>query len=308
ALVALKAGNLDLMGLWRGLTPLQHLKQTNAPGFESRFRKVIAYSPGYVYIGWNQERRLFRDRELRRALAHFVDRDRIIEKVLFGFGEKIDSPVYKFRPEYNTDIEGYPFDPKTGRDLLEAAGWIDADGDGVREKVIDGKRTPLRFEIISNSGNEIRKNVGLIVIDQLRRNGVDASFREVDWSILLEKVKNFDYDAVILGWGMSVSDPDLYQLWHSSQAVSGGSNHVAFRSAEADRILEDYRREFDEERRIQLYRRLQEIIHEEAPYVFLFMEKTISVVHRRFRNTVWYPTGGPNTGEWWVPPSERRYG
>lgn len=302
ALVALKAGTLDLMSL----TPLQHLKQTGTPGFRARFKKEIAYTPTYSYIGWNELRPMFRETAVRRALARFIDRDRIIQKVLFGFGEKIDSPVYRFSQEYDTDIKGYEFDPELGRRELDEAGWIDSDG--VRDKLVDGKRVRLRFEVISNSGNQIRKNVGLIVTDELRRAGVDATFRELDWSILLSRIENFDYDAVILGWQFSPVDPDLYQIWHSSQAVPGGSNHVAFKNAEADRILVEYRRTFDKQRRIQLYRRLQEIIHDEAPYAFLFMQKGISAVDRRFRNTNWYPTGGPLVNEWWVPLPEQRYG
>ncbi len=304
ALVALKAGTLDLMSL----SPLQHLKQTDTPGFRSRFEKKIAYSPTYSYIGWNETRPIFRDKRVRQALAHFIDRDRIIQKVLFGFGEKVNSPVYFFRPEYNKNLKGYAFDPELGKRKLAEAGWSDSDGDGVLDRVIGGKPTPLRFEIIFNSGNEIRKNVGLIVIDEMKRAGIDVSLREVDWSILLEKVEHFNYDAVILGWAFSAGDTDLYQIWHSSQAVAGGSNHVAFKNAEADRILEEYRREFDEQRRIQLYMRLQEIIEEEAPYAFLYIPKGISAFDRRFRNTRWYPTGGPNLNEWWVPLALQRYG
>ncbi len=304
ALVALKAGTLDTMGL----SPLQHLKQTSTPGFEKRFAKQIGYTPTYIYIGWNQLRPFFRDKRVRQALSHFVDRDRIIEKVLFGFGENINSPVYKFSPEYDRDIPDRKFDPARGRRLLDEAGWVDHDGDGIRDKLIDGRTTPLRFEIISNSGNTTRRNVGLLTVGEMKRAGIDVAFREVDWSILLGAVEKFDYDAVILGWQFSANDPDLYQVWHSSQAVPGGSNHVAFKNAEADRILVEYRKEFDKERRIRLYRRLQEIIHEEAPYTFLFMQKGISAYDRRFRGVVWYPSGRALVNEWWVPIAEQRYG
>jgi peptide/nickel transport system substrate-binding protein len=304
ALVALKAGTLDLMGL----TPLQHTKQTNTPGFRKRFAKQLAYTPSYTYLGWNQRRPVLREKKVRQALARLVDRDRIIDKVLLGFGEKIDSPIYKFLPEYNHEIPGYSFDPATAARMLDEAGWTDSDGDGVRDKIVDGLRIPLAIEIVSNSGNSLRKNVGLIVIDELRRAGIAATFREVDWSIMLDKVsKKFDYDAVILGWAMSVGDTDLFQVWHSSQAIPDGSNHVGFRNAEADGILEEYRRTFDEGKRIRLYRRLQEIIYDEAPYAFLYMPKAISAYDRRFRNTIWYPTGSPNVNEWWVPATEQRY-
>jgi peptide/nickel transport system substrate-binding protein len=304
ALVALKAGTLDFMGL----TPLQHIKQTDTPGFRARFEKKIAFTPSYTYIGWNQLRPVFRETAVRQALSHLVDRDRIIQRVLFGYGEKIDSPVYRFSPEYNLELKGYAFDPELGGRMLDAAGWTDHDGDGIRDKAIDGRPTALRFELISNSGNAARRNIGLIVIDEMRRAGIDATFREVDWSILLDRIHRFDYDAVILGWQFSPNDPDLYQLWHSSQAVPGGSNHVSFKIAEADRILVDYRREFDKERRIALYRRLQEIILAEAAYTFLYMPKGISAVDRRFRDATWYPTGQPLVNEWWVPTAAQKYG
>ena len=304
ALVSLKAGTLDFMRL----TPLQYLKQTNTPGFESRYAKHVGFVPRYEYIGWNQLRPMFAEKAVRQALAHFIDRDHIIQSVLFGLAEKIDSPVYKFSPEYNVDIKGYPFDPAEGRRLLDEAGWKDSDGDGVRDKVIDGKRVPLRFELISNSANPLRKNVGLVVTEELRRAGVDASFREVDWSILLERLDKHDFDACIMGWQFSPADPDLFQIWHSSQTVLGGSNYVSFKNAEADRILVAYRREFDKGKRIELYNRLQEIIHDEAPYAFLYMPKSIDAYSRRFRGVHWYPTGQTDTLEWWVPLPLQKYG
>jgi peptide/nickel transport system substrate-binding protein len=304
ALVSLKAETLDYMTL----TPLQHLKQTNTPGFEARYARHDGFVPSYLYIGWNALRPVFADKRVRQALAHFVDRDRIIQKVVFGFAEKVDSPVYRFSPEYNTVIRGYEFDPAAGRRLLDEAGWQDADGDGIRDKMIDGKRVPFRFEMISNSGNAIRRNIGLVVTDELRRAGIDASFREVDWSIMLQQLDHQDFDAVIIGWQFSAADPDLYQIFHSSQAVPGGSNYVSFKNPEADQILVAYRREFDKDKRIQLYSRLQEVIHEEAPYGFLYMPKSIEAYSRRFRDVHWYPSGQTLTLQWWVPLALQKYG
>ncbi|MGH7803760.1 MAG: ABC transporter substrate-binding protein, partial [Candidatus Binatia bacterium] len=192
--------------------------------------------------------------------------------------------------------------------LLDDAGWVDRDGDGVREKTIHGKPVPLRFELISNSGNAIRKNIGLIIVSEFRRAGIDASFRELDWSIMLQRLDNREYDAVIIGWQFSPAEPDLYQIWHSTQTARGGSNHVNFVNAEVDRLLVEYRREFEEQKRIELYRRVQEIIHEEAPYDFLFMSKAVTAYDRRFRGVRWFKTGSTNTGEWWVPLAEQRYG
>ncbi len=149
--------------------------------------------------------------------------------------------------------------------------------------------------------------MGLVVIDEMKRAGIDASFRGVDWSIMLGQVKRFDYDAVILGWGMGLSPPDPYQLWHSSQAVEGGSNHVYFKNEEVDEILEAYRVEFDYAKRKVLIDRFQEIISAEQPYTFLFMQRAITAWDRRFHGVTWYPTGSTDMNEWWVPLAGQRY-
>lgn len=303
-LVSFKSGDLDVISL----TPLQYTRaDTRTARFEKRAATHKSMRPAYTYIGWNQKRRLFQDRDLRRALGMFVDKAALIEKVLFGLGRPVESPIYIQRPEYNRSLPPHVFDPEKGKALLAEAGWSDTDGDGVLDKEIDGERVPLRFEIISNSGNDIRKAVGLTVIDEMKRAGVDASFREVDWSIMLNKVKTFDYDAVILGWAMGVTPPDSYQLWHSSQAVEGGSNHIAFSNAEVDGILERYRTEFDEAKRIEMYNRFQEILHQEQPYTFLFLQESITAWDRRFAGVTWYEHGSSDLGEWWVPVERQKY-
>jgi peptide/nickel transport system substrate-binding protein len=290
------------------LTPIQHKREdTNTEKFRAAAEKKVYVAPGYSYIGWNEKRPIFQDARVRRALGHLVDRPRMIEKILLGLGEPVESPIFVRRPEYNRNLTPYPFDPERGRALLAEAGWADSDGDGVLDKELSGVRTPLRFEIVTNSGNPIRKAVGLTVIDEFKRAGVDASLREIDWSILLNKVKGFDYDAVVLGWAMDVTPPDAYQVWHSSQAVAGGSNHISYRNDEVDRILEAYRVEFDAARRKQLYDRFQEILHEEQPYTFLFMQNAITAWERRFRGVHWYPSENTDMAEWWAPARLQKY-
>ena len=304
ALVALKRGELDVMGL----TPLQDKVNKNNARFHEKVATEQHFSPGYSYIGWNQEKRVFQDRRVRQALSHFVDKRNLVDKVLLGLGVSIESPIYFERPEYNQQLEPYAFDPERGKALLTEAGWTDSDGDGVREKNFDGERVPLRFEIISNSGNDIRRDIALTVVDEMKKAGIDASFRSLDWTIMLDKVRKHDYEAVILGWGMSVLVPDLYQVWHSSQSVLGGSNYISFKNDEADEILEKYRLEFDPAERKLLYDRLQRILYDEQPYTFIFTQKGITAWDRRFEGVRWYRTGGSDLHEWWVPRELQRHG
>jgi peptide/nickel transport system substrate-binding protein len=303
ALTRLKSGSLDYM---EALQPVQHVRGTSSERFKREFKKYEYYAPTYTYIGWNNEHPIFRDKRVRRAMTYFTDRKQIVKSVLFGLGEVVDSHIYFFRPEYDKSLVSYPFDPNKAMALLNEAGWKDTDGDGVLDKVINGKKVPLRFEIKVNSGNAVRKSVALVLLDELKKHGIAASVRELDWTIFLNDVKNHQFDAVVLGWQMSTTEPDAYQVWHSSQAANKGSNAVSYKNTRVDEILERYRREFDARKRIQMYKEFQEIIHDEQPYTFLYVGKRVSAVHRRFQGVEVFPDG-LRPIDWWVPVAQQKY-
>ena len=303
AFIELTNGNLD----YHSLRPLEFKDKSWSADFTQRFLKGIEYSSGYTYIGWNNIHPIFRDRQVRLAMTYLTDRESMVENLLFGLGEPVEGPIHKFRPEYDHDLEPYLYDPDGALDMLEEAGWSDSDDDGILDKVIDGEKVPFRFEFLVNSGNQIRKDIALVVQSELQDIGIVCEVRELDWSVFLDRVKNKDFAAVTLGWSGSLRfPPDGYQIWHSSQAQSGGSNFISFKNPEVDQILEEYRREFDMEKRIALYRRFQEILHKEQPYTFLWKGRTAQAYSRRFRGVNWYPIGA-DTQEWWVNPADRFY-
>jgi peptide/nickel transport system substrate-binding protein len=239
-------------------------------------------------------------------MTYLTNRKQIVQTVLFGLGEVVDSHIYLFRPEYDKSLVSYPFDPKKAIALLNEAGWKDTDGDGILDKLIDGKQVPLSFEIKINAGNAVRESVALVLMDELKNHGIAASVRQLDWTIFLNDVKNHQFDAVVLGWQMSTTDPDAYQVWHSSQAANKGSNAISYKNAHVDEILEQYRREFDPQKRIELYKEFQQILHDEQPYTFLHVRKTVSAVHRRFQGVEVFPDG-LRPIDWWVPAAKQKY-
>src|SRR5699024_7068687 len=138
-----------------------------------------------------------------------------------------------------------PFDPNKAKALLAQAGWKDSDGDGILDKVIDGRKTPFKFQILLNSGNDRRKSIGLIFVQDLKKIGVDASTQSIDGTLCLIRTRDGAYDGYIGGWVSSVVEGDMRQLWHSSQSARGGSNYVRFRNARVDSLIEAIRSEFD---------------------------------------------------------------
>lgn len=303
ALTTLKSGGLDVMSL----QPLQHMQQTSAERFKKDFEKYEYFAPNYTYLGWNNDHPIFQDKRVRKAMTYLADRKQMVKTILFNLGQVVDGPIYFYRPEYDKSLASHPYDPKKAMALLGEAGWKDTDGDGILDKIIDGKKVPFRFEIKFNSGNATRKSVALTLQDELKKHGITATVRELDWTVFLDDVRNRKFDAMILGWAMSVTEPDAYQVWHSSQAANKGSNHIAYKNPRVDKILEEYRREFDPKKRIELYREFQRILHDEQPYTFLFTPKSISAVSRRFRGVEVLPIGGLRPLDWWTPAASQKY-
>ena len=303
AFIELTNGNID----YHSLRPLEFREKSWSEDFIRRFLKGVKYGDGYMYIGWNNAKPIFRDKRVRQALTHLTDREGMIENLLFGLAESIEGPINKFRPEYNHDLQPLGYDPERALDLLDEAGWADSDDDGILDKVVDGEKVDFRFEILVNSGNQIRKDVALTLQYELQDIGIDCQVRELDWSIFLQKVRGKEFDAVVLGWVTSPKfAPDSYQIWHSSQAENNGSNYIGFNSEEIDGILAAYRLGFDAQKRIAMYQRLQEILHEEQPYTFLWKSRTAQAYSRRFANVNWYPAG-PQLKEWFVDDDNRFY-
>lgn len=296
ALQVLKRQELDVASL----TPIQWEKQTNSPDFEKHFDKFSYFTPNYSYIGWNSKRPFFADKRVRTALTHLVNRDLILDKVMYGLGAIVTNPFYINSPEYDKSIEPIPYDPAAARKLFEEAGWVDHDGDGIRDK--DGVK--FSFEFLIPGGSETGEKIATILKEELDGIGINMTIRKTEWAVFTTRLNERNFDAVTLAWSMGI-ESDPYQIWSSTQAEAG-SNFIGFKNAEVDRLIETARKEFDRDKRIELYRQFSEIIHEEQPYTFLFCRKATVAVNKRFENVTVYPLGIEPT-EWYVPLPLQRY-
>lgn len=305
ALTGLKKGEIDMV---RSLTPDLFYNQTNSKKFTENYNKETFYYPSYTYLGWNNAHPIFKDKMVRRAMTHLCNRKQIIESVYYNDGQIAKSSVYFKRPEFNDGIEPYSFNPEIARNLLKESGWADTDNDGILDKIIDGKRTKFKFRFLTNVGNEKRKQVGLIMVEEMRKVGIDADLQTMEWSVFLNNVRDHKFDAIILGWAMPITDSDPYQIWHSSQAENRGSNSISFKNERVDELIEKNRKEFDSKVRKEYMLEFQEILHEEQPYTFVVVPKSNISYHKRFRGIEIYPfRPGYDLREWWVPKTLQKY-
>lgn len=288
-----RAGKLDFVGL----SPQQYLRQTQGEWWEKNWRKYKYLASGYTYLGLNQKSPFFKDKRVRQALSYAIDRKGIIKGALLGMGEPAFGPYKPGTWVYNTALKAYDYDPERARRLLAEAGWT-MGKDGILEK--DG--LPFEFTILVNQGNNERIKVAVILQQMFRAVGVKVSIRTVEWAAFLKEfVDTRKFDALILAWNI-LDDPDIYDVWHSSAAEGHGLNFVSFCNEEVDRLLEKGRALADREQRKAIYDRFQEILHEEQPYLFLYVPYSLPMVQARFQGIQPAPAGITyNFDRWWVP-------
>jgi ABC-type transport system substrate-binding protein len=231
---------------------------------------------GYTYIGYNQRREPFNDRRVRTALGMAIDVNKIIRYVLFGQGERITGPFPKQTDYYNAAVKPLPYDPNGALKLLGEAGWK-PNKEGWLEK--NGKR--LQFTLITNNGNDLRKAILTVAQDEWRKIGIDVRTDLLEWAVFIqERVDKADFDALVLGWSMGI-EPDLFQIWHSSQTHPFQLNFVGFKNEEADDLIVKIRQEYDHQRQVAYCHQLHEIIAREQPYTFLYVTKWTAVLDKR---------------------------
>ncbi len=243
---------------------------------DPRFQRFSGTAFGYTYIGYNIRRKPFDDHRVRKALGMAVDIEKIINYVLHGQGERITGPFIKQTDYYNHNIKPVPYDPEGALKLLQSAGWKRGKG-GWLEK--DGKK--FEFTLITNSGNDLRKAILAIAQDAWKQIGVDVRTDLLEWSVFVqERVNKADFDTLILGWQMGI-EPDLYQIWHSSQTNPYQLNFVGFKNKEADDLIVKIRQEYDLNTQVEYCHRLHKIIATEQPYTFLYVGKWTAVLDKR---------------------------
>jgi len=243
----------------------------------------------YTYIGWNQAKPYFKSAKVRRAMTMAIDRRRIIENYLNGLGVEITGTFFRYSSAYDPSISPWPYSPEEARRLLAEEGWYDSTGNGVVDKLIDGKRIPMKFTLTYYVKNPTLKSVCEYVSTALKEIGVDCSLLGVDIADLSAVFDDKSFDAVCLAWSLGNPPEDPRQLWHSSGAKEkGSSNAIGFANQEIDDIIDKLDYEYDRQKRIALYHRFNAIIHEEQPYTFLYTPK-VALLSREYLQNVFIP-------------------
>lgn len=264
----------------------------------------------YEHIALNLQRPIFKERAVRRALAHAVDKTELSKTLYKGmwpvaFGT--EHPLsWSFNPK---DREPYPYDPTRAKALLEAAGWKPG-SDGIRSK--NGLR--LSFTITSTTGRKHREQAEQVIAGYFKAVGVEMKIQNVQGGLLFAGyptglLQNGKYDAALFARTTNVDPASNLSTWHSTMRPPEGQNTGHFLNPEIDRVLEEGTRKLEQGDRQRLYWRMSEILAAEEPIIPLVYWTEMHGVNKRLKNFRSNPTSSRfcwNVKDWYIDqaPSE----
>lgn len=222
------------------------------------------------------------DVQVRQALSQLVDYDYLIQTVSAGLANRTVGPIPPNKPYYAKNVPLYQYEPEKAKTLLTAAGWTDSDQDGVLDKVINGKKTPLELTALYSPGSATTTMVANSIVESAKTAGVKIVLVPAELAKISKDTRSGDFETALLAAGPPPTLFDFYQYYHSASLIPAGDNRSGVVDPELDAVIVQVRGTENEAARNKAYVRAQEIIHELAPEVFLLMPQQRYVVSKRF--------------------------
>lgn len=290
-----KSGKLDIAYLppshvdnLAGFLQSQAYREQEKQG--SPICEIVSMDRSFSYIGWNCNSLLFGSRQVRRAMNMLVDRNRMLEQCCGGYGVAVTGPFALCSPSYNKEVRGWHYSKEEAVFLLEEEGWIDSNGDGIREKEVNGVIIPFRFRLSYYVKSVTARTIAEYLATVCKEVGIDCQLVGLDMADYARAFDEKNFDAFLGGWCLGTPPEDLRSLWHSEGALEKGSaNFIGFQNTEADKIIEQLKYEYNGDKRLALYHRFHEIVHEEAPYAFLW-SRTSPLLYRGYVKNLFVPS------------------
>ena len=290
AYLALKNQEIDVT---YSLGTIKLMKLQEREYFNNNYESAFLDRYAFSYLGMNMKpdgikrKPYFVDQKVRRAMAYLMPLDEIIEVMMHGKASRQASLISPLKKTYNDTLKLIPFDIEKAEELLTESGWVDTDGDNIRDKIINGESVPFSFKL-SYMSSPTSKEIVLMIKESMYKAGIVAEPTPMDFTLFYKNAMDHNFDGMLGGWGGSASYSNPMQLWHTSSWVTKGSNFCGFGDAESDALIEAANLTLDPEVHNAALMRLQAKVYEDQPYVFMYSTKRKFAIHKRFNNRGMY--------------------
>jgi peptide/nickel transport system substrate-binding protein len=241
----------------------------------------VVHSPGTVlaYMAFNARDPILKDPRVRQALAYAIDRQPMIHYLLRDFARPANNLLPPESWAYNADVRSYSHDPGHARQLLDVAGYPAVNG--------------VRFHLtMKTSTEESTRLLAAVLQQQLREVGIELDIRTFEFATFYSDVTHGEFQLYSLRWVGANEDPDIFEyVFHSSRFTPRGANRSFYANPRVDALIDQARREPNQNTRRQLYAEVQHLLSEDLPYINLWYYDNVLVASRRVANLRLSPSG-----------------
>ena len=281
AVNALKAGEIDV---------LNYASQNDFEKIENstNIKTLECNQHGFNYIGFNCNNPILKERRFRKAIEASIPYEKIIEVVYQNQAELNRLPLALQQINLRNDTIVFPGqDLELAKNMLAELGWMDSNGNGTLDKMIEGQLVECELQYHYNSGNEQRKAVGYLLKNELDKIGISLQVNELEWLTYLKALRNNEIQLFMSGKLTLPITPDFTNALHSASA-NGGRNYANYQNPSLDSLIENILMEPNEQLRTVMIKKVQEIVANDAPYIYLLSTKNRFAHSNRLKNVPVY--------------------
>ncbi len=230
----------------------------------------------------------FRNQRFRQAVAHVINKNQIIIEAQHGAGYAQWSSISPAAGDFhNPGVRQYEYDIDTANQILDELGWVDTNGNGIRE---DSEGNEIEFTLVTNAGNSVRANAASIIHEGMTAIGLKVNYELIDFGLLVSQlVDTYDWESMVIGFTGGTDPHGGITIWHSGEGLHlwypNQDEPATEWEAELDELYIKASQELDRERRVELYHRAQEIVAENVPVIYTTLSERLSAIRNVFGNT-----------------------
>lgn len=248
------------------ISPMKFNWQQYADNKEVSLNEFVTYY--YDFVGFNFNNRILADANIRKAIAHAINRQEIVDNEYLGHASITEYPFHPNSWINNDEELIYSYDKEVANSIIQEAGWLDSNEDKILDKSIDGIQTDLQLTLLVNNENQVRVNIAEAIKTYLEEIGFVIELDLVDSATFNQKLDERSYDIVLAGWKLSPI-PDLTFAFHSSN-IENGFNFINYQNNTMDNLLAATHNSLNDDQLESNIEQIKELIAEDLPYYSLY--------------------------------------
>lgn len=281
AQVELLNGTIDI-------ADVSNLKNEELEDLKTKGMNIESYPNSlFQYMGFNLRKDIFKDTKVRQAFMYGIDRKTMVDKLLGGNGVVMNMPILPNSWAYPKDdkVNQYEYNVDKAKELLKEAGYEDKNGNGIVENK-DGEE--FKVTLTYPTGNKLREQTAPIIKENMKKVGVEVELEGMEFNALMDKVVgNHEFELYLMGNNLGV-DPDPKPHWHSTSASDEKGvyawNIASFKNKEADKLIEEGLKVFDNSKRKEIYSEFGQLMNKEVPWAYLYDQNIMKASNSKVKN------------------------